>query len=128
MDIFPLTASQRARIWTRLNPQQRAIFDKYTMYRIKSELLNNAFRLDANWNLVGVHIDQTWDIDGGRGGAAHKYHCECGRPLSTSSNCGQPVDVGGTCCLAARVLPGTPASPHKWRARFRGRSPRFRST
>ena len=111
MDIFPLTASQRARIWTLLNPQQRAIFDKYTMYRIKSELLNNAFRLDANWNLVGVHIDQTWDIDGGRGGATHKYHCECGRPikyqfeLQPTSRRGRHLLLGSSCFARYAGIP-----------------------
>lgn len=81
MKIYPLSAEKRSLIWTQLTPQQKEVFNFYTMQQFTSKLLTRSFRISSSWRLISVNIDYEWDIRKKNKNHSGYQYCECGRPL-----------------------------------------------
>lgn len=81
MRIYPLSAEKRSLIWTQLTPQQKEVFNFYTMQQFTSKLLTRSFRISSCWKLISVNIDYGWDIRRKNKIRSGYQYCECGRPL-----------------------------------------------
>lgn len=79
MQVYTLTASSRAQIWTRLNIRQIAVLRKYTMFAAKSAMFNNIYAQGAQWQFSGLNVDYYWDARKSGPVKEPALRCACGR-------------------------------------------------